>query len=57
MFLLFDIEVAYLLPWLLNLKNLGSYGFWCGCIFFVILLIVFIYELKWGALDWRKDTS
>ena len=55
MFLLFDIEVAYLLPWLLNLKNLGSYGFWCGFIFFVILLVGFIYELKRGALDWPKD--
>jgi len=57
MFLLFDIEVAYLLPWLLNLKNLGSYGFWCGFVFFAILLVGFIYELKRGALDWPKDSN
>jgi len=57
MFLLFDVEVAYLLPWLVNLKGLGAFGFWCGFIFFLILLLGFVYELKRGALDWPKDLS
>lgn len=57
MFLLFDVEVAFLLPWLLNLKSLGSYGFWCGFLFFIILLIGFVYELKRGALNWPKDSN
>ena len=57
MFLLFDVEVAFLLPWLLQLRSLGVYGFWCGFIFFIILFIGFVYELKRGALDWPKDSN
>ena len=57
MFLLFDVEVAFLLPWILSLRALGSFGFWCGFLFFVILLIGFIYELKRGALNWPKDSN
>lgn len=45
MFLLFDVEVAFLLPWILSLRVLGSYGFWCGFLFFIILLVGFVYEL------------
>ena len=57
MFLLFDVEVAFLLPWLLNLRSLGAYGFWYGFLFFIILLIGFVYELKRGALNWPKDSN
>ena len=52
LFIIFDLEIAFLFPWAISLSNLGSLGFWSMMIFLFILTIGFIYEWKRGALDW-----
>ncbi len=52
LFIIFDLEIAFLFPWAVSLGNLGSLGFWSMMIFLSILTIGFIYEWKKGALDW-----
>ena len=52
LFVIFDLEIAFLFPWAISLGNLGSLGFWSMMIFLFILTIGFIYEWKIGALDW-----
>ena len=52
LFIIFDLEIAFLFPWSVSLGNLGSLGFWSMMIFLFILTIGFIYEWKKGALDW-----
>ena len=52
LFIIFDLEIAFLFPWAISLSNLGSLGFWSMMIFLFILTIGFIYEWKKGALDW-----
>ena len=52
LFIIFDLEIAFLFPWAISLKNLGPLGFWSMMIFLLILTIGFIYEWKKGALDW-----
>ncbi len=52
LFIIFDLEIAFLFPWAISLGNLGSLGFWSMMIFLSILTIGFIYEWKKGALDW-----
>jgi len=52
LFIIFDIEVSYLFPWVISLPNIGSLGFWSMVFFFFILTIGFIYEWMEGALDW-----
>jgi NADH-quinone oxidoreductase subunit A len=56
-FLLFDIEVAFLYPWALSLRDLGWTGFVQILVFFVILLAGYAYVWKKGALDWGRDRS
>ena len=51
--ILFDLEVAFLVPWAVVLKDMGSVAFWAGMIFLAILTVGFIYEWKKGALDWE----
>ncbi len=53
LFLIFDIEVAFLFPWALSLKALGWTGFSTLCVFLFILLVGFFYEWRKGALDWN----
>ncbi len=53
LFIIFDLEIAYLFPWAVSLSNIGIYGFWSMMIFLSILTIGFIYEWKKGALDWE----
>jgi NADH:ubiquinone oxidoreductase subunit 3 (subunit A) len=53
LFLVFDIEVAYLFPWALSLADLSWEGFWSMLLFLWILVVGFIYEWKKGALDWN----
>ncbi len=53
LFIIFDLEIAFLFPWAISLGNLGSLGFWSMMIFLFILTIGFIYEWKIGALDWE----
>ena len=52
LFILFDLEVAFLFPWALVLKKITFFGFWSMMIFLLILTIGFVYEWRKGALDW-----
>ena len=52
LFIIFDLEIAFLFPWAISLGNLGPLGFWSMMIFLLILTIGFIYEWKKGVLDW-----
>ena len=53
LFIIFDLEVAFLFPWALSLGDIGLFGFWSMMIFLAILTIGFIYEWKKGALEWE----
>ena len=52
LFIIFDLEIAFLLPWAVSLGNIGPLGFWSMMIFLFILTVGFVYEWKKGALDW-----
>ena len=52
LFIIFDLEIAFLFPWAISLGNIGSLGFWSMMIFLSILTVGFVYEWKKGALDW-----
>tara|TARA_B100001123_G_scaffold357497_1_gene411753 strand:- start:13 stop:384 length:372 start_codon:yes stop_codon:yes gene_type:complete len=52
LFIIFDLEIAFLFPWAVSLGSLGNLGFWSMMIFLFVLTIGFIYEWKKGALDW-----
>ena len=51
LFILFDLEIAFLFPWAVALKEIGPVGFWALMIFLAILVVGFAYEWKKGALD------
>ncbi|MGS0756746.1 NADH-quinone oxidoreductase subunit A [Roseateles sp. GG27B] len=53
LFILFDLEIAFLFPWAVSLREIGTAGFWSMMIFLGILVVGFIYEWKKGALDWE----
>jgi NADH-quinone oxidoreductase subunit A len=53
LFIIFDLEVAFLFPWAVSLKETGAFGFWSMFVFLAILTIGFIYEWKKGALEWE----
>ena len=53
LFIIFDLEIAFLFPWAISLGNIGILGFVSMMIFLFILTIGFIYEWKKGALDWE----
>ena len=52
LFIIFDLEIAFLFPWAVSLGNIGELGFWSMMIFLFVLTIGFVYEWKKGALDW-----
>jgi NADH-quinone oxidoreductase subunit A len=52
LFIIFDLEVAFLFPWAITFGELGAYGFWSMMVFLAVLTIGFIYEWKKGALEW-----
>ena len=52
LFIIFDLEIAFLFPWAISLGNIGTLGFWSMMIFLFILTIGFVYEWTKGALDW-----
>ena len=54
LFIIFDLEIAFLFPWAISLGSLGALGFWSMMIFLSILTIGFIYEWKKGALEYDK---
>ena len=53
LFIIFDLEIAFLFPWAISLGKIGIFGFISMMIFLFILTIGFIYEWKKGALDWE----
>jgi NADH-quinone oxidoreductase subunit A len=53
LFILFDLEIAFLFPWAAALRDIGLVGFWSVMVFLSILVVGFIYEWKKGALDWE----
>tara|TARA_B100000963_G_scaffold331801_1_gene322826 strand:+ start:202 stop:570 length:369 start_codon:yes stop_codon:yes gene_type:complete len=53
LFIIFDLEIAFLFPWAISLSSLGALGFWSMMIFLGVLTIGFIYEWKKGALEWE----
>ena len=53
LFIIFDLEIAFLFPWAISLSDIGLFGFWSMMGFLGILTIGFIYEWKKGALEWE----
>jgi len=52
LFIIFDLEVAFLFPWAVAFGQLGWFGFWSMMVFLAVLTIGFIYEWRKGALEW-----
>lgn len=52
LFIIFDLEVAFLFPWAVAFKEAGAFGFWAVMVFLAILTVGFIYEWRKGALEW-----
>jgi len=53
LFIIFDLETAFLFPWAVVLRQIGWMGFWAMMIFLTILVVGFVYEWKKGALEWE----
>ncbi|HLW28243.1 MAG TPA: NADH-quinone oxidoreductase subunit A [Kiloniellales bacterium] len=53
LFIIFDLEVAFLFPWAITLSDTGMFGFWSMMVFLGLLTIGFVYEWKKGALEWE----
>lgn len=53
LFIIFDLEVAFLFPWAVSLGEIGLFGFWSMVVFLAVLTVGFIYEWRSGALDWE----
>lgn len=52
LFIIFDLEIAFLFPWAAAFKEVGAFGFWSMMVFLGVLTIGFVYEWKKGALEW-----
>ena len=52
LFIIFDLEVAFLFPWAVALGDIGVFGFWSMFVFLVILTVGYAYEWRKGALEW-----
>lgn len=53
LFIIFDLETAFFIPWAVTLRKTGTFGFWTMMIFLTVLVIGFIYEWRKGALEWE----
>jgi len=53
LFIIFDLEVAFLFPWAISLGGIGMFGFWSMIVFLGVLTIGFVYEWRKGALEWE----
>ena len=53
LFIIFDLEVAFLFPWAITLGDIGVLGFWSMVVFLAILTVGFVYEWRKGALEWE----
>jgi NADH-quinone oxidoreductase subunit A len=52
LFIIFDLEIAFLFPWAVAFGDIGLFGFWSMMVFLGVLTVGFIYEWKTGALEW-----
>ena len=52
LFIIFDLEIAFLFPWASAFKEIGLFGFWSMMVFLGVVTVGFIYEWKKGALEW-----
>jgi NADH-quinone oxidoreductase subunit A len=52
LFIIFDLEVAFLFPWAVAFNDIGAFGFWAMMVFLAVLTIGYIYEWRKGALEW-----
>ena len=55
LFLIFDLEIAFMFPWAVSLSNIGLFGFWTMMCFYFFINIGFVYEWQRGALDWSLN--
>jgi NADH-quinone oxidoreductase subunit A len=53
LFIIFDLEIAFLFPWAVVLDSIGWFGFWSMMVFLGLLVVGFVYEWKKGALEWE----
>ena len=53
LFIIFDLEIAFLFPWAVSLREIGTFGFWSMMVFLGVLTVGFIYEWKKGGLEWE----
>ena len=53
LFIIFDLEIAFLFPWAVAFKQIGAFGFWSMMTFLAVLTIGFVYEWRKGALEWQ----
>ena len=53
LFIIFDLEIAFLFPWAITLGETGLFAFWSMMVFLGVLTVGFIYEWKKGALEWE----
>ena len=53
LFIIFDLEVAFLFPWAVSLGDIGIFGFWSMLVFLGVLTVGFAYEWRKGALEWE----
>jgi len=53
LFIIFDLEVAFLFPWAVTLGKIGAFGFWSMMVFLGVLTVGFVYEWRKGALEWE----
>lgn len=53
LFIIFDLEVAFLFPWAVGFQHIGEFGFWSMMVFLAVLTIGFAYEWRKGALEWE----
>lgn len=53
LFIIFDLEVAFLFPWAASFQDIGEFGFWSMIVFLGVLAVGFAYEWKKGALEWQ----
>ena len=53
LFIIFDLEIAFLFPWAISLGSIGMFGFWSMMVFLGVLTVGFVYEWRKGALEWE----
>src|ERR1700761_3098688 len=53
LFIIFDLDLAFLFPWAISLKDTGSFGFWSMVVFIGVFVVGFVYEWNKGALEWE----